>query len=360
MKLATLRNGLPDGHLAVVSSDGKRFASASGISPNLLDALERWGNVEAPLRALSSQLDCCSVPRAHAVGTLDPQTCMAPLPRTFQWLDGSAYLNHGRLMEQAFKVPPAPDFETIPLMYQGAADDFLGPQDGVPLPCEADQIDCEGEFGVVLSETPMGVTPERALSYVRLVVLINDWSLRAFGPREVKSGFGFLQTKPSTAFAPIAVTPDELGRHWRNGRVHLRLRVHRGEQCIGNPDGGQMHFDFGQLIAHAARTRKLSAGTVVGSGTVSNADPAAGSTCLTEVRMREMLVQGHPRTTFLKFGERIRMEAVDDYGHPAPFGILDQRILPAQGARVQQQTQTGDAQNLAPGAPQALDTIKPH
>jgi fumarylacetoacetate (FAA) hydrolase len=333
MKLATLSNGHPDGHLVVVSGDGKRFASASGISPHLHDALQRWDAVEAPLHALSAQLHSGSVPLTQATGDFDPHACMAPLPRTFQWLDGSAFLNHGRLMGQAFKVPAVPDFETVPLMYQGAADDFLGPHDDVYLPSEADQIDCEGEFGVVLSETPMGVTPQQALACVQLVVLLNDWSLRAFGPREVKSGFGFVQAKPSTAFAPIAITPDELGPQWRDGRVHLRLRVLRENQWVGHPHAGQMHFHFGQLIAHAARTRKLSAGTVVGSGTVSNADPTAGSTCLTEVRMREMLSEGAPRTPFLHFGERIRMEAVDDDGQPGPFGVLDQQVVRAPGVR---------------------------
>lgn len=329
MRLASLQNGQPDGHLVVVSSDNLRFASAANISPHLRDALERWTQVEAPLRALQAQLDTAPGTTGCNTAPFNPRDCRAPLPRTFQWLDGSAFLNHGRLMERAFKVPAVPDFETVPLMYQGAADDFLGPHDDVPLPAEADQIDCEGEFGVVLSETPMGVSPLQALEYVKLVVLLNDWSLRAFGPREVKSGFGFIQAKPSTAFAPVAVTPDELGTRWHNGRVHLRLRVQRDGQWIGHPHAAEMHFHFGELIAHAARTRKLSAGTIIGSGTVSNANPAAGSTCLTEVRMREMLTDGAPRTSFLRFGERIRMDALDDEGLPAPFGVLDQQLVQA-------------------------------
>jgi fumarylacetoacetate (FAA) hydrolase len=219
------------------------------------------------------------------------------------------------------------DFDTIPLMYQGAADDFLGPHDDVALPSEADQIDFEGEFGVVLSETPLGVTAEEALQHVRLIVLINDWSLRAFGPREAKSGFGFVQAKPSTAFAPIAVTPDELGASWQGGRVHLRLQTQRNGEWFGHPHGGAMHFDFGQLIAHAARTRRLSAGTLIGSGTVSNADVAVGSSCIAERRMVEALAEGAPRTPFLRFGERIRIEALHTDGMSGPFGALDQLVV---------------------------------
>ena len=324
MKLATLRNGERDGRLVVVSADGRTCIDASAAAPTLLHALEHWGTAKPVLQALSSAVNASGT---AGVTPFDGSECMAPLPRTWQWLDGSAFLNHGHLMERAFKVPPVADFDTIPLMYQGAADDFLGPHDDVALPSEADQIDCEGEFGVVLDETPMGVSPEQALHHVRLIVLINDWSLRAMGPREAKSGFGFVQAKPSTAFAPIAVTPDELGPAWRAGRVHLRLQTLRNGEWLGHPQGGAMHFHFGQLIAHAARTRKLSAGTVIGSGTVSNADAGAGSSCIAERRMVEALAEGAPRTPFLRFGDVVQMEALYDRGEPAPFGALRQKVV---------------------------------
>jgi fumarylacetoacetate (FAA) hydrolase len=324
MKLATLRNGQRDGRLVVVSDDARRCIDACPVAPTLLDALERWSVVEPALQDLSRTVNA---PAAEGAIPFDARQCLAPLPRTWQWLDGSAFLNHGLLMERAFKVPPVADFETIPLMYQGVADDFLGPHDDVPLPSEADQIDFEGEFGVVLSETHMGVTAEDALQHVRLIVLINDWSLRALGPREAKSGFGFVQAKPSTAFAPIAVTPDALGAAWQGGRVHLRLQTQRNGEWFGHPHGGAMHFHFGQLIAHAARTRKLSAGTIIGSGTVSNADANVGSSCIAERRMVEALAEGAPRTPFLRFGERVRMVALDGQGQPAAFGVIDQAVV---------------------------------
>ena len=327
MKLATLKSGQPDGRLVVVSADATQCVDASPVAPTMLDALQRW---DAVLPALERLSQAVNIPDARAsVGAVpfDARQCAAPLPRTFQWLDGSAFLNHGRLMERAFKTPPIADFETIPLMYQGAADDFLGAHDPVPLPSVGDGIDYEGEFGVVLGATPMGVDARQALQHVRLVVLLNDWSLRGFGPREAQSGFGFLQAKPATAFAPIAVTPDELGPAWRDGRVHLQLQTYRNDAWCGHPHGGAMHFDFGQLIAHAARTRRLSAGTVIGSGTVSNADAAMGSSCVAERRMLETLAEGAPRTPFLRFGERVRMVALDGQGRPGPFGMLDQVVV---------------------------------
>lgn len=342
MKLATLRNGQRDGRLVVVSADARRCIDASPVAPTLLDALERWSAVEPALHDLARTVNA---PAALGAMPFDARQCLAPLPRTWQWLDGSAFLNHGHLMERAFKVPPVADFETIPLMYQGAADDFLGPHDDVALPSEADQIDFEGEFGVVLSETPMGVAAEEALQHVRLIVLINDWSLRAFGPREAKSGFGFVQAKPSTAFAPIAITPDELGAAWNGGRVHLRLQTLRNGEWFGHPHGGAMHFDFGQLIAHAARTRRLSAGTLIGSGTVSNADVAVGSSCIAERRMVEALADGAPHTPFLRFGERVRMVALDGQGQPAPFGVIDQMVVPC-GAAGQGRVNIVDATDL--------------
>jgi fumarylacetoacetate (FAA) hydrolase len=325
MKFATLPNGNPDGRLLVVSTDLSRAVDASAIAPSLLCALQHWADVEAPLQALYERLNAGGAADAFA---FDPTRCTAPLPRSPQWLDGSAFLNHGRLMERAFNTPPIPDFDTIPVMYQGASDDFLGPCEDVPLPTEADGIDFEGEFGVVVDAVPMGATPEQALARVRLLVQINDWSLRALGPREMKTGFGFLQAKPSTSFAPVAVTPDELGTAWREGRIQLKLQVERNGERFGDPHGGEMNFGFGELVAHPARTRRLKAGTIVGSGTVSNVDRAAGSACIAERRVIELLDQGEAKTPFMRFGERVRMRALAPDGS-APFGVIDQHVVPS-------------------------------
>jgi fumarylacetoacetate (FAA) hydrolase len=327
MRLATLRDGSLDGRLIVVSRDLRRAVAATSIAPSLIDALQRWDAVKLPLADLCDALDTGDVPGAFA---FDASRCAAPLPRSPQWLDASAFLNHGRLMEQAFNTPPIPHFDTVPVMYQGASDDFLGPCDDVPLPSETDGIDFEGEFGVVCGEVPMGASPEDALSCVRLVVQVNDWSLRALGPHEMKTGFGFLQAKPSTAFAPVAVTPDELGDGWRGGRVQMRLHVQWSGERFGEPHGGEMNFDFGRLVAHAARTRRLTAGTIVGSGTVSNVARAAGSACIAERRVIEKIDLGEIRTGFMRFGERVRMQARFDDGRDGPFGAVDQRVVAAR------------------------------
>jgi len=327
MRLATLRDGSPDVRLIVVSRDLTRAVAVSSIAPSLLDALQRWDAVKSPLSDLCDALDAGDVEGSFA---FDPLRCAAPLPRSPQWLDGSAFLNHGRLMERAFNTPPIPDFDTMPVMYQGASDDFLGPGDDVPLPSEADGIDFEGEFGVVCGPVPMAVTPEAALACVRLVVQVNDWSLRALGPREMKSGFGFLQAKPSTAFAPVAVTPDELGDGWRDGRVQMRLHVQWNGERFGEPHGGEMNFHFGQLVAHAARTRRLTAGTIVGSGTVSNVARGAGSACIAERRVIEKIDLGEIRTGFMHFDDRVRMQAKFDDGRDGPFGVIDQRVVAAR------------------------------
>lgn len=246
-----------DGRLLLVSRDLGYAVHANPIAVSLLEALERWDLVAA---ALQARYDDLNAGRAADAFPFDPSACIAPLPRSPQWCDGSAFLNHGRLMERAFNALPIPEFDTKPVMYQGASDDFLGPFQDVPLPDEADGIDFEGEFGVVVGRVPMGVSAAHALDHIRLIVQINDWSLRTFGPREMKSGFGFLQAKPSTSFAPVAITPDELGPNWRDGRVHLRLHVDWNGRWFGHPSGSEMNFSFGDLIAHAARTRRLSTG----------------------------------------------------------------------------------------------------
>jgi fumarylacetoacetate (FAA) hydrolase len=323
MRLATLNDGSLDGRLILVSQDGRHATTAPAST--LIGALQNWTQAEPALR------ECAAALEAGKAATLafDPRRCGAPLPRSPQWLDASAFLNHGRLMETAFGTPPIPDFDTVPVMYQGASDDFLGPHADVPLPDEADGIDFEGEFGVVVDEVPMGASPAEALAAVRLVVQLNDWSLRALGQREVRTGFGFLQAKPSTAFAPCAVTPDALGPAWDGGRLRLRLHIEWNGVRFGEPSAAAMNFDFGQLIAHAARTRRLKAGTLVGSGTVSNIERAAGSACIAERRMIEKIDQGSIRTGFMRFGDRVRMEARFENGEPGPFGVLDQRVVRA-------------------------------
>ncbi len=327
MKLATLKNGSRDGQLVVVARDLSRAVKASAVAPALQQALERWAEVAPALTRLYEQLTAGTLPDAFP---FDPHSAMAPLPRAYQWLDGSAFLSHGRLMEQAFKIEPAPDAETIPLMYQGGSDDFLGPQDDVPLPSEDHAIDFEGEFAVVVDDVPMGCSPEQAADHVKLLLLANDWSLRAFGPREMKTGFGFVQAKPASSFAPMAVTPDELGAAWRDGRIHLPLHVYWNGVWFGSPNGGEMHFSFFDLIAHAARTRRLRAGTIIGSGTVSNADRGVGSACISERRMIEVIDNGVATTGFMRFGDRVRMEVFDADGQSI-FGAIDQRVVRATG-----------------------------
>lgn len=325
MKLASYPNETLDGKLLVVSTDLARAVDATAIAPSLINALQHWREVEPALQSLYEQVNAGTAAEAFA---FDPKRCLAPLPRSPQWLDGSAFLNHGRLMERAFNTPPIPEFDTVPVMYQGASDDFRGPTTDVALPSEADGIDFEGEFGVILDEVPMGTDSDKAHSYIRLLVQLNDWSLRALGPREMKSGFGFVQAKPSTSFAPVAITPDELGSAWSDGRVHLSLKVARNGKRFGEPFGGEMNFNFGQLIAHAARTRRLSPGTIVGSGTVSNVDRNAGSACISEKRVIEIVDQGEAITEFMAYGEQVRMYAVASDGQ-VPFGVIEQRVVRA-------------------------------
>lgn len=324
MRFATLKDASLDGRLVVVSRDGTRAAAVPRIATSLFEALQHWEQAQPALKDVQDALDAGTAADAFA---FDPGVCAAPLPRSPQWLDGSAFLNHGRLMEQAFNTPPIPDFDTVPVMYQGASDDFLGPHDDVPLPDEAHGIDFEGEFGVVCGPVAMGVSAEAALERIRLVVQLNDWSLRALGPHEMKTGFGFLQAKPSTAFAPVAVTPDELGDAWQRGRVAMPLHVQWNGQRFGGPDGREMNFHFGQLVAHAARTRRLAAGTIVGSGTVSNVARAAGSACIAERRVIEKIDEGAIRTGFMRFGDRVRLHAKFADGRDGPFGVIDQRVV---------------------------------
>ncbi|HBF28206.1 fumarylacetoacetate hydrolase family protein [Rhizobium sp.] len=325
MKLATYSDGSRDGQLWVVSRDLNRAVSAVGITPTMLQALETWDNVSPRLTALYDRLNAGE--EAFAV-PFEPQRCLAPLPRAPQWLDASAFLNHGRLIDKAFNNPINPDFETIPLVYQGASDDMRGPLADVEFVDESLSIDMEGEFGVILSNVTMGTSAESAPSHIRLLVQINDWSLRSLAPREMRAGFGWVQAKPSTAFAPVAITPDEIAPFWTDNRVKLPLHVFINDREVGRANGAEMHFSFADVIAYGARTRKLSAGTIIGSGTVSNVDRAAGSSCISEIRVIELLDEGAPKTPFLSFGDRVRMEARLPDGS-TPFGIIDQRAVKA-------------------------------
>jgi fumarylacetoacetate (FAA) hydrolase len=323
MKLATLKDGSRDGHLVIVSSDLSRAISARPVAKTLQDALDRWDKVSNQLLMRSEALN------AGQLGggiQFTAKACAAPLPRAYQWCDGSAFLNHGRLMQRAFGSDPIPDFETIPLMYQGGSDDFLGPVDDVPFSNEGDGIDFEGEFGVITDDVPMGVTAQEASQFIRLVVQLNDWSLRAMAQRELKTGFGFYQAKPATSFAPLAITPDELYDSWRDARVMLPLNIEWNGVHFGSPNGSEMEFSFCDLISHAARTRRLRAGTIVGSGTVSNVARAAGSACISERRVIELIDQGAVKTSFMRFGDTVRMRAGALEG-PWPFGEIHQRVV---------------------------------
>ena len=327
MKLATLKNGTRDGRLAVVSADLTRAAYADRVATTLLDAVERWPEVDPALKAIADQLEAGT---AEATFAFDPIQAMAPLPRCYQWLDGSTFANHGALMERAFDTGVTNEYVKYPLVYQGASDDFIGPCDDVALPSEADNMDFEGEVAVIVDEVPMGTPKDRVASHIRLVMLVNDVSLRALAAREMKTGFGWVQAKPSTSFSPVAVTPDELGGAWSDGRVLLPLHVKRDGGWFGQPNCNEMTFNFFRLIEHAAYSRRLRAGTILGSGTVSNASRGAGSACIAERRAIETLDQGGAKTSFLRFGERVRIEMFDANGRSI-FGAIDQRYV-KQGA----------------------------
>ena len=329
MKLATLDDGSRDGRLLVVSRDLARAVDASAIAPNLQSALDGWAQAAPQLARISAELDHGAVKAEFAV---DAAKLNAPLPRAPQWLDGSAFHSHGDLMEKVFGLAPIEGKQEIPLMYQGASDDFLAPCADMPYPSEADGIDFEAEIAVVVDEVPIALAAAQALERVRLVMLVNDASLRALAAREMKTGFGFLQSKPSTSFAPVAVTPDELGPAWRDGRVHLKVQVQWNGRTFGTPDAGQMGFGFHQLIAHAARTRRLRAGTIIGSGTISNSEyRTVGSACIAERRGIETVDRGKPETAYMKFGDRVRIEMFGADGQSI-FGAIDQRMVRAPSA----------------------------
>jgi fumarylacetoacetate (FAA) hydrolase len=330
MKLATLRDGSRDGRLLVVRHDGEAGAPAPDAWKTLQHALDDWTAAEPALRKLADELD-----RGVLHGLpIDPVRLGAPLPRAYEWIDGSAYLNHVILVRRARGAQPPPTLETDPLIYQGGSGDMLGPRDAIELHDPAWGLDYESEVCVILDDTPLGTTAGDAARHVRLVVLANDCTLRNLIPEELAKGFGFFQSKPATAFSPFAVTPDELSASgaWRDGRFHGRVRSTYNDQVIGDCDAGpEMHFSFFDLIAHVAKTRRFTAGTIVGSGTVSNADRSRGVSCLAERRMIEIIDSGKPATPFMSVGDRIRIEA--DVAGQSPFGAIDQRVVAAGGPR---------------------------
>jgi fumarylacetoacetate (FAA) hydrolase len=324
VKLATIGNGTRDGRLAVVSRDLTRAVHADGIAGTMQQALDDWRATAPRLAALAAQLEAGSAGGAFA---FDPAAALAPLPRSHHWVDGSAYVNHVELVRKARGAEMPASFWTDPLVYQGGSDDFLGPMQDAPFADEAWGIDLEGEVAVVTDDVAMSTDAQAARAHIKLLMLVNDWSLRNLIPGELAKGFGFYQSKPATAFSPVAVTPDELGEAWDGARVHLPLVVYLNGRLLGRPNAGvDMTFDFGQLIAHVTRTRRLGAGAIVGSGTISNYDRSLGSCCLAEVRMLETVATGKPSTPFMSFGDQVRIEMLDARG-TSIFGAIDQRVV---------------------------------
>ncbi len=337
MKLASLKGGR-DGRLVVVSRDLRHAVAVPDVAPSLQAALDDWAALRPRLQAVSDALNTGE--RKDAV-PFDPAACAAPLPRAYQWADGSAYVNHVELVRRARGAQMPASFWHDPLMYQGGSDGFLGPQDDVPLGSEAWGLDFEGEIAVVTDDVPMGTPADVAERHVQLLMLVNDVSLRGLIPAELEKGFGFFQSKPASSFSPVAVTPDELGLAWRGAKVALPLLTHYNGELFGRPDAGEdMTFSFADLIAHAARTRSLAAGSIIGSGTVSNrqgtehgsaiADGGVGYSCIAELRMIETIRHGAPRTPFMAVGDRVRIEMRDADGHSV-FGAIDQKVVAGPG-----------------------------
>ena len=328
MKLASLRHGR-DGRLVVVDRALSRCVPVPDVAPSLQRALDDWDKVAPMLVDMARALeeDACT-----GIVPFDPADCAAPLPRAYQFADGSAYLHHAELVRKARGAELPDGLRSDPLMYQGLSDGFLGPRDDIEVIDEAWGIDFEAEVAVVVDDVPMGVSAHDAGRHIKLVMLVNDVSLRGLVPGELAKGFGFFQSKPASSFSPVAVTPYELGPDWDGAKLRRPLVSHVNGNLIGAPDAGvDMDFDFPALIAHAARTRRLAAGTIVGSGTVSNTDRARGSACLAEKRMLETIEAGEPATPFLKFGDRVRIEMKDAEGRSL-FGAIEQRVVRCEGS----------------------------
>jgi fumarylacetoacetate (FAA) hydrolase len=322
MKLATYRNHRRDGCLMLVSRDLRRARPAAPFAATLQEALDDWERIAPLLQQASAEFDL-----AHEGEPFDAARCLAPLPRAYQWLDGSAYLNHVELVRRARGAELPSSLYTDPLMYQGCSDGFLPPNAPLPL-ADADWgLDFEAEVAVICGDVPAGASTEVCGAAIRLLTLVNDVSLRNLIPAELAKGFGFLQSKPRSSMAPLALTPDELGDAWRDGKLHLPLRVEYNRQCCGQPNAGDdMQFSFAQLLAHAARTRPLAAGTVLGGGTVSNRDRSLGYCCLVEARTLETLETGGARTPYMRVGDSLRIEMRDGSGHSL-FGAIEQQVV---------------------------------
>ncbi|WP_257387774.1 fumarylacetoacetate hydrolase family protein [Tahibacter caeni] len=330
MKLGSLKEGGRDGTLIVVSRDLSHAVRADGIAPTLQRALEDWSSTAPRLNALSERLNAAvageSLSTLQGVFALDPAQLAAPLPRAYEFVDGSAYLPHVERVRKARKAEVPASFYVDPLMYQATSAGFYGPRDPVVVPSEAYGIDLEAEIVVVTDDVPMAVTPIDAAGHIQLIGLINDVSLRNLIPDELAKGFGFLQSKPRSALSPVFVTPDELGDAWQDSKVHLALTTHLNGAWFGAPEAGvDMQFNFAQLVAHAAKTRPLSAGTIVGSGTIANQDTTTGASCLAEQRVVETLRDGKPTTPFMSYGDRIRIEMFDRAGNSI-FGAIEQTM----------------------------------
>lgn len=324
MKLGTLKSKTYDGTLVVVSKDNSQYLEVPDISKSFREALEDWANLKDRLSKVYEGLNSGEL-KGKA---MDEKLFHSPLPRTFQWADGSAFLHHVKLVRMARNAEMPESLFEVPLMYQGGGDNFLAPTDDIPQIDFSHGTDFEGEVGVVTDFVPMGSSPEEALKKVLFCVIINDVSLRGLIPDELKSGFGFFHGKPSSAFAPFAVTPDELGDAWKGGRIELPLEIELNDEFFGKANGKEMHFHFGQLIAHAARTRNLMPGTIIGSGTVSNDSTEVGSSCLAERRMIEKINDGAFKTAFMKVGDRVKMQMKDKAGNDL-FGTIDQTVVQA-------------------------------
>jgi fumarylacetoacetate (FAA) hydrolase len=323
MKLASLKSGR-DGRLVVVNKTMNRYVSVTEIAPTLQNALDNWSTCGPSLRKISQALEENQIESE----TFDPSFCASPLPRAFHWVDGSAYVNHVELVRKARNAEIPDSFWSDPLVYQGGSDTFLAPQEDIKIADEAWGIDFEAEVAVIVDDVPMGVSEEDAAQHIQLLMLVNDVSLRNLIPGELSKSFGFYQSKPSSSFSPVAVTPDDLGEAWSDGKLHLPLRVTLNEELIGEPNAGiDMTFNFPRLIAHVAKSRALCSGTIIGSGTVSNVDRSSGSCCLAEVRMLEIIADGKPKTEFMKYGDCVSIEMLDSKGQSV-FGEIKQQVQP--------------------------------
>jgi fumarylacetoacetate (FAA) hydrolase len=327
MKLGSLKRGGRDGTLVVVNRDLTRAETVPDIAPTLQVALERWAEVETRLRAVYRELNVGGRNRAFR---LDVAEMASPLPRAYQFLDGSVYLHHMEKARKARGAEMPPNYKTEPLMYQGLSDRFVGPVEPMPLPDEGLELDYEAEIAIVTDDVPLGVRPEAAAAHIKLAMLLNDYTLRALTRTELPKGFGFMQAKPTSAFSPVAVTLDELEGIWDGSKFHLKVASRVNGKRMGEPDAGKdMFFTYPDLIAHAARTRTLAAGTIIGAGSISNQDESAGFGCIAELRIHEQMEHGAARTPWLKFGDVVRIEAVDASG-ASVFGAIDQRIEEAR------------------------------